>query len=238
MGVIGPGEVHVACGRVTALLASAPAPEAWLSPGEGARLAHMASATRHGQFLAARWQARVLLARVAGGAAQAWSLTAPADAPPEVEGQEGFVLSVSHSGERVAVALASAPIGVDLESPRRRRDIDGLVAMCCTQREQALLASLGAEEREAWFYELWTVKESWLKCRREWISPGRLRAIDAGEAVAGEVRTWGGEGHWLALCAPEHAQVRWWSDEPVPLRRWGVSSAGEAPRTGNGPGAR
>jgi 4'-phosphopantetheinyl transferase len=223
VGVIEPGQVHVACGRVAALLASAPAPEAWLSPGEGARLAHMASATRRRQFLAARWQARVLLAQAAGGAAAAWRLTAASNAPPAVEARPGWRISVSHSGDWAAAALALAPVGLDLEAPRRRRDIDGLIAMCCTDAEQAMFAPLEAGAREALFYEIWTVKESWLKQRLEGITPGRLREIGARPGPQGTVRTWRGEGHWLALCAPHAARVRWWSAQPAALRRWRVS---------------
>ena len=213
----------MACGRVGELLESAPRDLEWLVAAERERLARMQSRPRREQFLAARWRARQLLAEVAGGAPQAWQLGAPADAPPTVEGCPGWRLSVSHSGDRVAVALATDAVGIDLEVPRARRDIEGLIDLCCTEGEQALLAPLQAPQRADLFHELWTVKESWLKARGEWLAPSRLRALNARPAEQGKVRTWRGEGCWLALCAPAEAPVRWSTPPPQFSRTWEVS---------------
>jgi 4'-phosphopantetheinyl transferase len=219
-------EVHVACGGVGALLQSAPADNAWLGPAERARLARIGTDARRKQFLAARWQARRLLAQVAGGAAETWQLDAPADAPPTVAGHREWRLSVSHSGERVAVALATDIVGIDLEMPRARRDIDGLVALCCTDAEQALFAPLDAAQRAARFHQLWTVKESWLKARGEGMAPSRLRALHTRAVPQGEVRTWHGADGWIALCAPASTPVRWWTPPPPAAQAWDVSEGG------------
>jgi 4'-phosphopantetheinyl transferase len=215
--------VHVACARVPALLGSAPTDLQWLSASERDRLARIAADARRQQFVAGRWQARQLLAEVAGGPPQAWALGAPDDLPPNVEGHPEWQLSVSHSGDRVAVALAATPVGIDLEAPRPRRDVEGLIDLCCTEGERALFVACDRAGREDLFHELWTVKESWLKARREWMAPARLRQLDARPADEGEVRTWRGEGHWLALCAPVDAVVRWWSPPPQASRAWQVS---------------
>lgn len=204
------GLVHLACGE----LAAAPGTD-WLSPGEAQRLAGLRSESRRAQFLAARWQARWLLAQVHGGAARDWMLEAPADAPPRVAGRPDLFLSISHSAQRTACALASAPVGLDLEQPRRERDIAGLVELCCTPREQAMFATPDA----ALFHELWTVKEAWLKRRGEWVAPRRLAQIEASPDAQGEVRTWRGDGWHLAVTA---TVVRWWTLEPAVSGRWAV----------------
>lgn len=213
-----PGTVHVACARAAEL----PSSLDWLSPQESGRLAGIVAPERREQFLAARWQMRRLLSQAMGGTPRDWVLTAPPDAPPAVEGLPRWHLSISHSGEWIGCAVAQEPIGLDLEAPRRKRDIAGLVALCCTPGEQPMFEGLGEQEREALFHELWTVKESWLKRRREWIAPRRLAQLDARPQHGGEVRTWRAEGWWLALCAgPGH--VRWWSGEPPIVRSWRIA---------------
>ena len=205
--------VHVACGAVGALLAQAP--EGWLSAGEVARLATFTSAKRREQFMGARWQARCLLAQVFGGDPAAWRLDAPPDAPPTVAGRPDLFLSISHSGDWTACAVAFAPVGLDLEAPQRTRDIAGLVDLCCTPAERALVG-----QSPATFYELWTVKEAWLKQRGEWIAPRRLQQIDACPAIDGDVRTWDGTAWRLALCAGE--EPHWWTPAPRASRAWRV----------------
>jgi 4'-phosphopantetheinyl transferase len=214
--------VHVACGEAAALLALAPPAGQWLSPTEMERLAPMRSARRRASFLAARWQARWLLAQAFGGGPDDWCLDAPHDAAPRVLQRPDLILSISHSGDFVASALAPRPVGLDLEQPRPGRDIPGLVALCCTRSERALFDVLPPEEREAWFHELWTVKEAWLKRRGEWLAPSRLQQIEAAPAATGEIRTWRGAGFHVALCVDEAQQLRWWSPEPARSRRWSV----------------
>ncbi|MDB5857873.1 MAG: hypothetical protein JWQ76_1562 [Ramlibacter sp.] len=208
--------VHIACGAVEALLAQAP--EAWLSASETARLATLTSAKRRDQFTAARWQARWLLARALGGDPVAWTLEAPHDAPPAVAGRPDLFLSISHSGGFTACALGTEPLGLDLEAPQRRRDIAGLIDLCCTPGERAILAR--SADQEAAFYELWTVKEAWLKRRGEWIAPRRLQQLDARPAVDGDVQTWDGMGWRLALWAGD--QAHWWTPRPPTSRSWRV----------------
>jgi 4'-phosphopantetheinyl transferase len=119
------------------------------------------------------------------------------------------------------------PLGLDLEAPRRRRDIDGLVALCCTPAEQSLFEGLAEAARADLFYQLWTVKEAWLKRRREWIAPSRLRQLDAQPAAQGQVRSWRAPQWRLALCAAAGA-VRWWSAEPASSPRdWAVADAAD-----------
>jgi len=69
--------------------------------------------------------------------------------------------NVSHSGEWIAVALSREPIGIDIEQVR---PIDLNVAKtCCTDQEYAFLISLPSHQRLRSFYEIWTVKESFVK---------------------------------------------------------------------------
>ena len=212
--------VHLACAPVGTLL---PAGDDWLSASERQRLQAIGTDSRRAQFLAARWLARTLLARVQGGAPGDWPLEAPHDAPPRVAGRADLVLSISHSGGWTACALAAQRVGIDLEQPVRARDVAGLVEIACTPRERALFAGLADAARDALFHELWTVKEAWLKSRGTWIAPAVLQGIEASRCAQGEVRTWRGAGWWLAVTG---RAVQWWGPQPEALSAWSVAAPG------------
>jgi 4'-phosphopantetheinyl transferase len=212
--------IHLACAEVQAVLASAPLADTWLTDTERARLGLLVTGKRRSHFLAARWQARWLLAQAYGGLPQEWPLEAPEGAPPQLAQRDDLFLSISHSGAYTACALATAPIGLDLETPPvRRRNVAGLMELCCTLAERQLLAG---PDCESLFHELWTVKEAWLKRRGEGLAPRRLQELDARPAAEGEVRTWKGEGFRVALCAQD-AATKWHTPKPQPVRRWAVS---------------
>ena len=216
-----PARIHVACSSVAELLREAPRPTDWLAPQEQQRLALLRSDKRRDQFLAARWQARRLLAWALGGSPADWPLTAMPDAPPTIQGRGDLHLSISHGGDRAAAGVALEPIGLDIEAPSRRRDIEGLAQLCCTPSEMALMQA--AADPEAEFYALWTAKEAWLKRRREWIAPRRLRQLELRPAIKPDVRTWSAAGWTVAVCGK--GEVRWWTDEPASVRHWQVSDA-------------
>ena len=197
-----------------------PPGQEWLSSEEAARLAGVSAEVRRTQFLAARWLARELLAQAAGGAPRDWALSAGEAVKPTVIGHPDWHVAIAHSGEWVACAVAREAIGIDLEAPTRQRDIAGLVQMCCTQREQRMFEGLAATAQDALFHELWTVKESWLKRRGEWVAPARLVRVEAQPGAVGEARTWRAEDWVLALCGG--GEVQWSAPVPPVHRRWQV----------------
>lgn len=87
-----------------------------------------------------------------------------ADGPcgrPEWPAELGLYLSLAHSGDWVAVALHSGPIGVDVEAIT---PLDSEVeALSFTPAEQAWIRDQPVLERPAAFHRLWTLKESLLK---------------------------------------------------------------------------
>ena len=218
------GVLHLACGDAAALLVQAPAPQRWLSAGESRRLAGLRTPRRRESFLAARWQARWLLAQAFGGDPAGWVLEAPDDAPPRVAQRPDLFLSVSHSGGVVASALAQQPVGVDVEVPRAGRDIAGLVDLCCTPTERVLFERVPPADAAALFHELWTVKEAWLKRRGDWLAPSRLQQLEAAPHGRGEVRVWRQQAWQLAACIGADAAIRWWTPEPTQARRWAVQA--------------
>jgi 4'-phosphopantetheinyl transferase len=220
--------VHVHLGRVSRLLAQGPG-LAWLSPAEHTRHDRIAAARRREQFVAGRWLARQLLATVCGGTPAQWRLSAPEHGPPLIEQGPGGIyphISLSHSGDYVACAIAPVPLGLDVEAPRRVRDWAALVGAICNAREATQWRLTSAAEQEALFYEYWTLKEAWIKQRGEALSLGRLRLIGA-EPVASDAlangRTWHSAGCVLALVCSARLAVRWLTGNPGACNGWRIS---------------
>lgn len=76
----------------------------------------------------------------------------------------GWECSVSHSGDRVAVAVSRAgALGVDVEGVGQSRDLDGLASRVLHRREAAALRALPRQRRPAAFTTYWTRKEAVVK---------------------------------------------------------------------------
>lgn len=114
---------------------------------------------------------RVLLRTVAGRAIGSAPRDVPLDATcpdcgkphgkPHVPGTD-LEFSVSHSGDRVGLALARVPVGLDVESTARPVAAN-LPGYALSEREREQLAELPETERSAGFYRYWARKEALMK---------------------------------------------------------------------------
>ena len=100
--------------------------------------------------------------------------------------------NLSHSGEYVALAVGDVPVGIDVE---HKSDNDFKVTKrIFTKRDQDYIFGdmLEAERR---FRDIWTIKESFLKCLGIGISVP-LSSFDASfdQSASDEVDRYGGEG--------------------------------------------
>jgi 4'-phosphopantetheinyl transferase len=141
----------------------------WLSESEQRRCEAMTAQRRRQQFLAGRWFLRQCLAQWHGGAASEYVLSAAEDGPPLLMAAPfdlnacPLQVSLSHSADWVACAVASHPIGVDVEDTTRQRDTDALGAMIHGEQEAEAVPLLDAATRHRQFYARWTLKEAWIK---------------------------------------------------------------------------
>jgi 4'-phosphopantetheinyl transferase len=80
--------------------------------------------------------------------------------------------SVSHAGNRVAVAFARHPVGVDVEPLRPVADVEPLLASVLAPVEAAAIAGLGGDELTRAFLVYWTRKEAVAKALGIGLSQG------------------------------------------------------------------
>lgn len=77
---------------------------------------------------------------------------------------EQWQFNVSHSGEKLLIAVSfENPVGIDIETIKPRKALNGLVKKCFSLAEQAYWFSLSENEKMAAFYDFWTRKEAVVK---------------------------------------------------------------------------
>lgn len=144
-----------------------------LSEGERARYEALRNDADRDRFATARLIARTALGRRTGQSPADVELDATCPrcgaqhAKPVAGGRAaGLELSISHSGDRVVVAVAEgAQVGVDVEGPPALGGGDGrdLWEAVLRPGEQGLVARLPQELRAEAFLGVWTRKEAILK---------------------------------------------------------------------------
>ena len=120
------------------------------------------------RFLTGRVLAKTIAAERLGLAVEAVHFDATCEdcgkphGRPRVPGAD-LTLSISHSGELIGVAATpSVPVGLDVETAKRRAD-DSLIEYALSPVEAQRLAGLDAAERAAAFFVYWTRKEAVMK---------------------------------------------------------------------------
>jgi 4'-phosphopantetheinyl transferase len=71
--------------------------------------------------------------------------------------------STSHSGDVAAVAVATGPVGVDVEVDRPRRGQDRIARRMFARDELAQLDAVDGDERRRLFLRCWVAKEAYAK---------------------------------------------------------------------------
>jgi 4'-phosphopantetheinyl transferase len=209
--------------RIEPLVRDLPAPQDWLSDTEFRRLSSFTHLQRRRNFLAGR--------RLAGVALTRWPklvrpvLSVDEQGRSHIEGQTGLFMSISHSGDWVACAIADAPIGVDIENLGCARDFGALARMVHSPSQcKAIAAATDEADRAKRFYQWWTLKEAWFKRQGLGLDLARMpqldyQACEKGPAVCSVLPR---SGLMLALDGP--ACERW----PLPTELAGETPAWRA----------
>jgi 4'-phosphopantetheinyl transferase len=118
------------------------------------------------RFLTGRVLAKTVVGELLGRAPEAVEFDATCDDCGKPHGRpriDGVRFSISHSGDRIGLAVTGAtPVGLDVETATRRAD-DSLISYALNETEQRDMARLDGEERTWAFFRYWTRKEALMK---------------------------------------------------------------------------
>ena len=214
-----PDEVHV--WRVDVAGGGAVALET-LSEGERARAARFHFAADRDRFVASHAALRGILASYLGVEASSLVFGEGAQGKPFLDAPahgRSLRFSLSHSGDLALVAVSlGREVGVDVERVRPRADLAAFVARYFSPRERQALARISSDDRLRAFYEIWTLKEAYLKA----CGDGLLRELDAFDVTVGDAQP-----RLLAVRDRPGDEARWTLRRLDPREGYVAALAGE-----------
>lgn len=89
---------------------------------------------------------------------------------PYLPGFPAIHFNISHSGDWVVGVVSPHPVGIDIE--RITEVKENFAALALTTEEHTKLQTLDETERNLLFFELWTLKESYVKAIGKGLSEG------------------------------------------------------------------
>jgi 4'-phosphopantetheinyl transferase len=143
--------------------------DALLSADERARQTRFRLARDQRRYLLTRALVRTVLSRYAAVRPEDWLFSAGARGRPVIAAPRPappLEFNISHAADLILLGVTTGrDLGVDTEGlEARAADIDGLARYFAPQESAALLA-LPPSERLRRFFELWTLKEAYIKAR-------------------------------------------------------------------------
>jgi 4'-phosphopantetheinyl transferase len=157
-----------------------------LSDAERARAERFLFPVDRDRFVASHTALRTILAFYLDVAPVALVFGESVHGKPFVEAPDAgreLRFSLSHSGDVALVAVGlGREVGVDVERVRALDDFNGFAARYFSAAERDALGRVPSGDRLRAFFEIWTLKEAYLKACGE----GLLRALDAFDVTVGD----------------------------------------------------
>ena len=98
---------------------------------------------------------------------------------PYLANDPGIHFNLSHSGDLVVCAVSGQAVGADIERIERKADADAIAKRFFSPDEIAYLAAQD-DDTHAAFYQIWTMKESYVK----WSGQGLSAPLDSFSVLA------------------------------------------------------
>ncbi len=164
--------------------------EAWLTPDEDVRYRRFRVEDARRLFLYGRAVLRHTLSRYADVAPQEWRFVLGEYGRPELAPafeELGLRFNLSHtSGLVVCLVNDGIDGGVDVEALERATDPIRVAPSVFSSDEQRQLAERSAEAARARFFEIWTLKEAYIKAVGQGLALP-VKKVSFGEPAAGSV---------------------------------------------------
>lgn len=140
-----------------------------------------------------------------------------ANGKPYLKGMEQYHFNISNTDGLVVCAVADMEIGVDAEKNKSFRK--GILKKCASSCETAYIMEKEEKVQQERFFQLWTLKESYIKMTGEGMRVPLNEVEFKIEEKEGNVQiTCSKEGnfyqkkeneYWMSLCTKENADVQW-----------------------------
>jgi len=120
------------------------------------------------RFVMARGNLRVILSQYLEGIAPADIQFVYTDrGKPILANSHCLQFNLSHAHQHAIYAISLTPVGIDLEYPRSLPDLLSLAQRFFTPEEYQILSTLSSSDQQQLFFQIWTLKEAYLKATGE-----------------------------------------------------------------------
>ena len=181
----------------------------FLSEAELARASSFRFEADRWSFTAAHAGLRVLLAPMVACAPQALRFVAGANGKPQLDQDRhdaSVQFNISHTSGCVVVAIASRPVGVDIEQRRALPDLMAIAhAAFASEGRDALAARSDEAARTELFYRHWTLGEAFIKATGEGVAQDLSSFAFTNHGAPTLIRVsadWGPPERWCFGCGP------------------------------------
>ncbi len=230
-------DVHVWVADLAPLAHRVAESAALLGGDERDRAARFRFAADRSRYVLAHGLLRVTLARYVGCEPRALAFERGVFGKPSLTGaaRDAIEFNLSHSGDRVLIAVAHRAVGVDVERRCEQTECERVAAFVFSAAERNALAALPREQRSAAFFAAWARKEAYIKATGYGLAYGldtfdvslttvpnvladrraprgatwTLRDVDAGSSYAAAVVA-AGSG-WRLETFVFGARAEWWA---------------------------
>ena len=142
---------------------------AWLQAKDVVRYERLVQQRHRLEFLLGKWLTRICLSEYTGLAMGDWQFIDNAYGKPQPReglGVQAPFFNLSHSNGRAVLAVSRTPeLGVDIEFTGRKRRAAKIAHRYFADEEIQTLLALPDSAQQSRFYELWSLKEAYIKAR-------------------------------------------------------------------------
>ena len=141
-----------------------------LNQKELSQLQHLKSPKVQNRFLLSRCLLRHLLSKHADALPHEWQFIKNIHGKPQLaplQNQKYFAgnlhFNLSHSGNWIALAIANSSVGLDIQKIKTQTPVLKIAQRFFHELETQKLKSIAKLEQHQFFFQLWTLKEAYLK---------------------------------------------------------------------------